>query len=141
MPPNLRAAVLLAAWCALRQGELAELRRKHARLTEGVLRVERAVIRVNGANICRRPKTEAGTRRPHPPSIKLPSPITWTNSSVVIKKPCWSSLRLACICSRQTFAQLFSNAAPRQAASTQLRACFYVPEPAWPAPRARPRLT
>ena len=34
MPEQYRAMVLLAAWCALRFGELTELRRKDINLTE-----------------------------------------------------------------------------------------------------------
>lgn len=72
MPDNLRLAVLLGCWCALRYGELAELRRKDVRLDEGVLRVERAVIRVDGRYQATRPKTEAGIRDVHVPPFLLP---------------------------------------------------------------------
>jgi hypothetical protein len=43
--------ILLASWCALRFGELTELRRRDAVLDpdkgRGVIRVERAVVRVD----------------------------------------------------------------------------------------------
>ena len=43
MPDKYRVMVLLAAWCGLRFGELAELRRKDVDTREGVIRVRRAV--------------------------------------------------------------------------------------------------
>jgi integrase len=43
MLERLRIMVLLAAWCALRYGELAELRRKDVDLANGVVKVRRAV--------------------------------------------------------------------------------------------------
>lgn len=67
--------VLLAAWCALRFGELAELRRKdvvvepeatdeegEALPRRGVIRVRRGVVRVEGQHIVGDPKSEAGIR-------------------------------------------------------------------------------
>lgn len=72
MPDHLRVAVLLGCWCALRYGELAELRRKDVRLAEGVIRVERAVIRIKGTYVSTRPKTEAGIRDVHIPPFLLP---------------------------------------------------------------------
>ncbi|WP_280509085.1 tyrosine-type recombinase/integrase [Nocardia cyriacigeorgica] len=72
-PERLRAMILLATWCALRFGELAELRRKDVELHvaaeneeeaehRGVIRIRRAVIRVNGEQWVTGPKSEAGTR-------------------------------------------------------------------------------
>ena len=48
MPDRLRLAVLIAAWCGLRQGEIVELRRGDIDLNRGVIRVRRAVARVPG---------------------------------------------------------------------------------------------
>jgi integrase len=72
MPKQYRAMVLLAAWCALRFGELTELRRRDVHLTippdgsvdehEGVVRVERAVVRVDDGFMATTPKSEAGIR-------------------------------------------------------------------------------
>ena len=72
MPRQYRAMVLLAAWCALRFGELTELRRRDLHLTipakgsdadpEGVVRVERAVVRVEGRFQVTTPKSDAGVR-------------------------------------------------------------------------------
>lgn len=62
MPERMRPMVLLAAWCALRFGELTELRRKDIDLQHGVIHIERAVVRVDGQRIVGSPKTEAGVR-------------------------------------------------------------------------------
>ena len=62
MPPRYRLMLLLAAWCAMRFGELAELRRKDIDLVNGVVRIRRAVVRVRGEFIVGTPKTDAGTR-------------------------------------------------------------------------------
>ncbi len=64
MPEQYRAMVLLAAWCALRFGELTELRRADIILgdDEGMVRVERAVVRVEEGFQVTTPKSEAGVR-------------------------------------------------------------------------------
>ena len=62
MPEHRRAMTLLAAWCAMRFGELAELRRKDVDLRGKVIRVRRAVVRVDGKTIVGTPKTDAGVR-------------------------------------------------------------------------------
>ena len=62
MPERLRLLVVLGAWCALRYGELAELRRHDVDLERGVLSVSRAVVRVDGADLVGRPKSVAGVR-------------------------------------------------------------------------------
>jgi len=61
MPDELRLMVLLAAWCALRFGELAELRRGDIDLDEHVVRVRRGAVRVSGWTVDG-PKSEAGKR-------------------------------------------------------------------------------
>ncbi|KAF0835581.1 phage integrase family protein [Ornithinibacter aureus] len=62
MPERLRLLVVLGAWCALRYGELAELRRHDVDLERGVLSISRAVVRVDGADLVGRPKSVAGVR-------------------------------------------------------------------------------
>jgi integrase len=62
MPPRYQAMVLLAAWCALRFGELTELRRSDVDLGQGVLHVRRAVSWVDGQPVVGSPKSEAGLR-------------------------------------------------------------------------------
>lgn len=62
MPERYRAMTLLAAWCALRFGELAELRRKDVDQTNGIIHVRRGVVRADGQTIIGTPKSDAGTR-------------------------------------------------------------------------------
>ena len=66
MPDCYQALVLLASWCAMRFGELAELRRKDLVLDpdkrRGVIRVERAVVRVEDGFQITSPKSDAGKR-------------------------------------------------------------------------------
>lgn len=61
-PERYRLMVLLAAWCALRFGELAELRRGDVDVTNGVVHVRRGVTRTKGAYIVKGPKSDAGRR-------------------------------------------------------------------------------
>ncbi|MBA8794933.1 integrase [Friedmanniella endophytica] len=62
MPPRYRLMVLFAAWCGLRFGELAELRRFDLDLENQRIRVRRAVVRVDGQTIVGTPKSDAGIR-------------------------------------------------------------------------------
>ena len=54
--------VLLAAWCGLRFGELAELRRSDVDLDARLLRVSRGVTMTKGHVYIGDPKREAGVR-------------------------------------------------------------------------------
>ena len=62
MPPRLAAAVPIAAWCALRYGELAELRRQDIDAVNHVIKVRRAVIFPRGGPVVGPPKSDAGVR-------------------------------------------------------------------------------
>lgn len=62
MPERYKLMVLLATWCSLRFGELTELRRRDIDLTNGVIRVRRAVTRVDGGFVVGTPKSDAGIR-------------------------------------------------------------------------------
>lgn len=81
MPERYRAMVLLAAWCALRFGELTELRRRDIIIvdaddpddTYGVVRVERAVVRVEQGFQITTPKSDAGRRDVEIPPHLLPA--------------------------------------------------------------------
>jgi integrase len=65
MPPRYRLMVLLAAWCALRFGELAELRRGDVDVEARLVRVQRGVTRAGGEVFIGDPKgTRAAGRRP-----------------------------------------------------------------------------
>lgn len=73
MPSRLRLMVLLAAWCAFRYGELAELRRSDLDLRRGVVRIRRGVVWANGAAIIGDPKSEAGKRDVAVPPHMMPA--------------------------------------------------------------------
>ena len=73
MPVRLRLMVLLAAWCAMRYGELAELRRSDLDLRKGVVRIRRGVVWVDGAAVIGEPKSEAGKRDVAIPPHVLPA--------------------------------------------------------------------
>jgi integrase len=62
MPEPYQPMILLASWCALRFGELTELRRKDIDLEERVIHIRRAVVRVGGQFRVTSPKSEAGSR-------------------------------------------------------------------------------
>ncbi len=62
-PEQYRVAVLLAAWCQLRRGEVLGLQRRDVNLRHGTIRVERSVVRpMKGPVIVGPPKTAAGIR-------------------------------------------------------------------------------
>lgn len=63
MPPELRVAVVLAAWCQLRRGEVRGLRRCDVDLREGTLQVKfTRTTAMSGPSITKQPKTRAGRR-------------------------------------------------------------------------------
>ncbi|BDX30932.1 putative prophage phiRv2 integrase [Mycobacterium antarcticum] len=62
MPAELRASVILAAWCGLRWGETSELRRKDVTKDAATLRIRRAVTYRQGKFHIGEPKTAAGIR-------------------------------------------------------------------------------
>lgn len=72
VPAKYRLMVLLAAWCALRFGELAELRRGDVNTKTGVLHVRRGVVRIPGQKIVKKPKSDAGIRDVAIPPHLLP---------------------------------------------------------------------
>jgi integrase len=73
MPERLRLLVLLAAWCALRFGELAELRRKDVDVRSGVIHVRRGVTWADGVAVVGPPKSSAGVRNVNIPPHLLPA--------------------------------------------------------------------
>lgn len=75
MPPSLRLTVLLAAWCALREGEIIGLRRADFTLTDmPVVRVERQVQYLAGRGpVVVPPKSETGRRAISIPSSLVPA--------------------------------------------------------------------
>lgn len=72
MPERYRLMALLASWCALRFGELAELRRGDVNTKTGVLHIRRGVVRAEGRVIVKKPKSDAGSRDVAIPPHLLP---------------------------------------------------------------------
>ena len=63
MPEELRIAVVLAAWCQLRRGEVRGLRRMDVDLESGLLSVRLTrTTAMSGRTILKEPKTRAGGR-------------------------------------------------------------------------------
>ena len=94
MPERLRLLVVLGAWCALRYGELAELRRHDVDLERGALSISRAVVRVDGADLVGRPRSVEGVRHvaipPHPyPAIQahLDAHVARRSDSLLFPRP------------------------------------------------------
>lgn len=82
MPQRYQLMVLLAAWCGLRFGEITELRRKDIDLTNGVVKIRRAVVRVEGEFIVGTPKSDAGTRDVNIPPHLFPAVKTHLASNI-----------------------------------------------------------
>ncbi|ODR06940.1 integrase [Mycolicibacillus koreensis] len=72
MPDRLAPMVVLAAWCALRFGELIELRRRDVDIANGVVRVRRGAVRAKGRWEIGPTKSEAGIRDVAIPPHVLP---------------------------------------------------------------------
>lgn len=72
MPEKYRPMVLLSSWCALRFGELVELRRKDLDLKNRIIHVRRGVVRSDGHVIVGTPKSAAGIRDVAIPPHLLP---------------------------------------------------------------------
>jgi len=63
MPGELRIAVVLAAWCQLRRGEVRGLRRRDIDLDRGLIAIEvTRTTAMSGRTIVKEPKTRAGRR-------------------------------------------------------------------------------
>jgi integrase len=73
MPRRYKLMVLLAAWCALRFGELTELRGHDIDTRAGIVKVRRGVSWVDGLPIVGDPKSDAGTRDVDIPPHLLPA--------------------------------------------------------------------
>jgi integrase len=71
-PAQFQAMVLLASWCAMRFGELTELRRNDVDIDAGVIRIRRAVVRADGEFRIGAPKSDAGRRDVHIPPHIMP---------------------------------------------------------------------
>jgi len=72
MPPRWRLGVLLGAWCALRSGEVRDLRRADIDLDTATVSVSHAVIEYDGKAESTAPKTSAGVRVVSIPDAIMP---------------------------------------------------------------------
>lgn len=68
--PERRLAIWLAAWCALRFGEVAELRRYDIDLKNMRINVRRGVVNINGERIVGTTKGKAARKVSIPPHLK-----------------------------------------------------------------------
>src|SRR5262245_25693743 len=75
-PARYKLMMLMAAWCALRFGELAELRRRDVDVTNRVIHVRRGVTRTKGARLVGGPKSDAGKRDVAIPPHLMPAVTT-----------------------------------------------------------------
>jgi integrase len=73
MPEPYQVMILLASWCALRFGELTELRRMDIDTRDEVIRIRRAVVRAGGGFQVTTPKSDAGIRDVAIPPHLLPA--------------------------------------------------------------------
>lgn len=77
MPGQYKPMILLASWCALRFGELTELRRMDIDLRDEVIRIRRGVVRVKRDDgihfLVTTPKSDAGVRDVAIPPHLLPA--------------------------------------------------------------------
>lgn len=73
VPARYKLMILLASWCALRFGELTELRGHDFDAKRGVLKIRRAVVWVDGGAVVGRPKSAAGVRDVAIPPHLLPA--------------------------------------------------------------------
>ena len=73
MPDRLALMVTLGSWTALRFGELVELRRGDVDLSDEVIRIRRAAVRVGGTFEVGTPKSEASVRDVAIPPHVLPA--------------------------------------------------------------------
>jgi integrase len=73
MPERYELMILLASWCGLRFGEIAELRRSDVDPTNGVIHIRRGVVRTSDGRQVKGPKSDAGRRDVAIPPHLLPA--------------------------------------------------------------------
>ncbi|EUA31992.1 MULTISPECIES: tyrosine-type recombinase/integrase [Mycobacterium] len=73
LPERYRMMIPLASWCAMRYGEITELRRGDIDLEGGVIRIRRGVVRTDDGFKVGPPKSDAGVRDVHIPPHLLPA--------------------------------------------------------------------
>lgn len=112
MPERYRMAALLGCWCALRYGELSELRRSDVDLEAATVTVARGVVKVKGGYTVGPPKTQAGERTIHIPAALMPElrrhmklHAAWGQNGLLFPAPNGGHLHSS------TFARMFTKAA------------------------------
>jgi integrase len=89
-PEHQQLAILLAAWCQLRRGEVLGLQRRDVDLLHSAIRVERSVVRPMVGNvIVGPPKTAAGQRTLAVPANVLPFLEAHVNKFVASEPEAW----------------------------------------------------
>jgi integrase len=73
MPDRLKLMVALGAWCALRFGELAELRRGDIDTAAGLVHIRRGAVQTKAGRLVKDPKSEAGKRTVAIPPHLMPA--------------------------------------------------------------------
>ena len=87
MHPRFRLAILLMSWCALRFGEVTELRVKDINVTGGKIHVRRAVVLVEKERRVTTPKSDAGERAVSIPPHLLPTVVAHLDTYTDRKNP------------------------------------------------------
>jgi integrase len=62
IPARYKLMILLASWCGMRFGELIELRGSDIDTRQGVIKIRRGVVWVDGQSVVGKPKSDAGVR-------------------------------------------------------------------------------
>ena len=89
-PDRYRLAILLAAWCQLRRGEVLGLQRRDVDLLHGSIRIERALVRpMTGSVVIGPPKTSAGARTLAVPSHIVPLLEEHLDRFVTVEPEAW----------------------------------------------------
>lgn len=83
VPQHYRVALVLAALCGLRSGEVRGLRRSDLDLTTGTLRVQQQAVKVGATYVLTKPKTRAGIRTVKLPPSLVPMLTEWLKTQPV----------------------------------------------------------
>jgi len=140
MPPRLSAAPIIAAWCALRYGEIAELRRKDIDVANHQIKVRRAVTFPHGG-------PWSGRRSRTPVSATSQFLHTSGRSSSSTSKPtsgprptrCCSRARHEATCGTRSWAASSPRPGRSLVATTSSGTTFDTRGPPWPPRLGRPQ--
>ena len=89
-PERYRLAVMLAAWCQLRRGEVLGLQRRDIDLLHGTIKIERTwTLQSDGAAVVGPPKTDEGKRTLSVPRNVRPLLVSHLERFVAARKTAW----------------------------------------------------